>query len=216
MANIYNSSAVLKNSRARPDSQVEAEEATFSVYLPQGTTLGIGDVLAFGVLGENVALTQFSLDMPAIDTNATATLAGRLGYVTYAGPGATQAYTGAVAGPATGSDAGLIAAATVLQTNTTGAKNFARLDGEATAADSFAVTPFPVQPTQQLLILTISAVAATNNLANGAQTVSLVAKFQYAYPDSFVTGVTGAGASNLLGTKVVSPAVTYQYNNQAP
>lgn len=211
MANVYNSSSVLRNSRFRPDNQYEAEEASFSVYLPQNAVLGIGDVLAFGVLGESVDLMQFSLDMPAIDINATATLAGRLGYVTYAGPGATQAYTGAAAGPFTGSDAGLIAAATVLQVNTTGSKNFARVDGEATAADSFAVTPYVAQTTQNLLILTISAVAATNNLTNGPQTVTLYAKAQYAYPDQFVSGVTGAGPSNLLGTKQNSQAVVYQY-----
>lgn len=209
MANIYKSSAVLKNSRARPDSQYEAEEATFSITLPQGTVLGIGDSLAFGILGENLNVQQFSLDLPAIDTNATATLAGRLGTVTYAGPGNAQVYTGAT-------DAIFIPAATVLQTNTTGAKNFGRLDGETTAADSFAVTPYVIQPTQQLIVLNVSAVAATNNLVNGPQTINLYVKFQYGYPDQWVSGVTGVSPANLLGNAVVSQAVTYQYNNQAP
>jgi hypothetical protein len=209
MANQYKSSAVLKNSRARPDSQYEAEEATFSITLPSGTALAIGDTLAFGILGENVAVTQFSLEMPAIDTNATATLAGRLGTVTYAGAGNTQTWTGS-------QDAVFIAAATVLQTNTTGLKNFARLDGEGTAIDSFAVTPYIVQTDQRIIVLTVSAVAATNNLLNGAQTVNLLVKYQYAYPDTFVTGVTGVTPANLLGTKATSPAVIYTYNNQAP
>jgi hypothetical protein len=209
MANVYKSSAVLKNSRARPDSQYEAEEATFSITLPQGTVLGIGDTLVFGILGENLTAQQFSLDAPAIDTNATATLAGRFGIVQYAGPGNAQTYTGS-------NDAVFIAAATVLQNNTTGAKNFARLDGETSAGDTFAVTPYPVQTTQQLLVLNISAVAATNNLANGPQTVNLSIKYQYAYPDTFVSGVTGVTSTNLKGNPVSSQAVVYQYNNQAP
>lgn len=209
MANVYKSSAVLKNSRARPDSQYEAEEATFSITLPQGTVLGVGDTLAFGILGENLNVQQFSLDFPAIDTNATATLAGRFGIVQYAGAGNAQTWTGS-------NDAVFIAAATVLQTNTSGAKNFARLDGENTAADSFAVTPYPVQTSQQILVVTISAAAATNNLANGAQTVNLSVKYQYAYPDTYVSGVTGVSPTNLKGTPVSSQAVVYQYNNQAP
>jgi hypothetical protein len=204
MANQYKSSAVLKNSRARPDSQYEAEEATFSVSLPKNTVLGIGDTLAFCILGENIAVTQFSLQMPAIDTNATATLAGRLGTVTYAGAGATQTWTGS-------QDAVFIAAATVLQTNTTGLKNFARLDGEGTAIDSFAVTPYAVQTDQRIVVLTISAVAATNNLTVAGQTVNLLVKYQYAYPDTYVNGVTGVSSTNLLGTKSTDNAVVYLY-----
>lgn len=204
MANVYKSSAVLKNSRARPDSQYEAEEATFSISIPKNTVLGIGDTLAFGILGENLDVQQFSLDMPAIDTNAAATLAGRLGTVTYAGAGATQTWTGS-------QDAVFIAAATVLQTNTTGAKTFARLDGEGTAIDSFAVTPYVAQTDQRILVLNISAVAATNNLTVAGQTVTLYVKFQYAYPDTYVNGVTGVSSSNLLGTKSTDNAVVYLY-----
>lgn len=209
MANQYKSSAVLKNSRARPDSQYEAEEATFSVTLPTGTVLANGDTIAFGILGENVNVLQFTLDMPAIDTNGTATLAGKLGTVTYAGAGNTQTWTGS-------QDAIFLAAATALQVNTTGAKNFARLDGEATAADSFAVTPYVTQTDERIIVLNISAGAATNNLANGPQTINLSVKYQYAYPDQFVSGVTGVSSSNLLGNKVTSQAVVYTYNNQAP
>lgn len=204
MANQYKSSAFLKNSRARPDSQYEAEEATFSITLPKNTVLANGDTLAFGILGENVAVTQFSLDMPAIDTNAAATLAGRFGTVTYAGAGASQTWTGS-------QDAVFIAAATVLQNNTTGAKNFARVDGEATANDSFAVTPYVVQTDQRILVLNISAGAATNNLTTAAQTVNLLVKYQYAYPDTYVNGVTGVSSSNLLGTKTTDQAVVYLY-----
>jgi hypothetical protein len=209
MANVYKSSSVLKNSRARPDSQYEPEEATFSITLPKGTVLGVGDTLAFGILGENLIVTQFSLDMPAIDTNAAATLAGRLGTVDYAGAGNTQTWTGS-------QDAVFIAAATVLQTNTTGSKNFARLDGEGTAIDSFAVTPYVPRAAQAIVVATISAAAATNNLANGAQTINLSVKYQYAYPDQYVSGVTGVSSTNLLGTKTTDQAVVYQYNNQAP
>lgn len=204
MANQYKSKQVLDNVRFRPDSANEAEEIAMSIYLPAGTVLGIGDTLAFGILGENVDVQQFSLDMPVIDTNGTAALAGRFGTVTYAGAGNAQTWTGS-------QDAVFIAAATVLQTNTTGAKTFARLDGEGTAIDSFAVTPYVVQTDQRVLVVNISAIASTNNLATTAQTVTLYAKYQYAYPNTFVTGVTGVSPSNLLGTKTVSQAVTYQY-----
>jgi len=209
MATQYKASTFIKNERLRPVDQLSPSEATLSLTLPAGTVLGVGDTLAFGILGENVDVTQFSLDMPAIDTNAAATLAGRFGMVTYAGAGNAQTWTGA-------QDAVFIAAATVLQTNTTGAKTFARLDGEATAGDSFAVTPYVAQATQQVLVVTISAAAATNNLVNGPQTINLFVKYQYAYPDQYVTGVTGVTPSNLLGNKVLSPAAVYTYNNQAP
>lgn len=209
MATQYKSSSFIKNSRLRPVDQYSPEEATFSIYLPSGTTLANGDTLAFGILGENVIVTQFELIMPAIDTNASATLAGRLGTVTYAGAGASQTWTGS-------QDAVFIAAATVLQTNTTGAKNFARVDGEATANDSFAVTPYVARTDQRILVLNISAGAATNNLASNAGTVTLNVKYQYAYADTWQSGVTGVSSSALLGTAVTEQAITYQYNSNAP
>lgn len=204
MANQYKAKALLDNVRFRPDSANEPEEVTMSILLPAGTVLGVGDTLAFGIIGENVDVQQFSLDMPSIDTNGTATLAGRFGTVTYAGAGATQTWTGS-------QDAVFIAAATALSPAAGGAKTFARLDGEGTAIDSFAVTPYVVQTDLRILVLTISAAAATNNLASNAGTVTLSVKYQYAYPNQFVTGVTGVSSTALLGTKTTAQAVTYQY-----
>jgi len=206
MANQYKSSSFTKNSRLRPVDQYAPEQATMSVYLPKGTVLGIGDTLAFGIVGENVNILDYNLDMPAIDTNGTATLAGRFGTVTYAGAGASQTWTGS-------QDAIFIAAATVLQTNTTGSKNFAGQDGDNS---KFAVTPYVVQTDQRILVVTLSAVAATNNLTTAGQTVSLSVSYQYAYPDTYVSGVTGVSSSALLGTAVTDQAVVYTYNGNAP
>lgn len=206
MANQYKSKNVLDNVRFRPDSANEAEEASMSIYLPKGTVLGVNDSLVFGILGENVDVQQFSLDVPLIDNHASAaTLAGKFGTVTYAGAGNSQTWTGS-------QDAIFIAAATKFNGAGAGAAaTFARLDGEATANDSFAVTPYVVQTDQRLLVVTISAAAALNNLANGPQTITLYVKYQYAYPNQYVTGVTGVSPSNLLGTKTTDQAVTYQY-----
>jgi len=210
MANQYKSKQYNDNVRFRPDSANEAEEVSLTIQLPQGTVLANGDTLAFGILGENVIVQSYELDMGAIDTNAAATLAGRLGVVTYAGAGQTQTWTGS-------NDAIIIAAATVLQTNTTGYKSFSGLNSDVSTGGGFAVKPYGDATThapfstQQVLVLNISAGAATNNLANGAQNVTLYVKYQYAYPNQFVTSVTGVSPANLLGTKVTSPAVTYQY-----
>jgi len=210
------SSAVLKNSRARPDSQYEAEEATFSIVLPVGYSPASGDVFVFGILGENVQLQQISYDFPAyLDTSASPTLAMKSGYVTYAGAGNTQAYTGISAGPFSGSEISIVNTAVVVNGANGTNKNIARLDGENTALDSFT-TPYQAQASQQLLVASFTAGAATagtvgsGSLTFGA-TINCSAKFQYAYPDSFVSGVTGVSPSNLLGTKASSQAVTYQY-----
>lgn len=206
MANQYKSSSFIKNSRLRPVDQYAPEQATMTIYLPTGTVLGVGDTLAFGILGENVNVLDYALDLGKIDSNATATLAGRLGTVTYAGAGQTQTWTGS-------QDAVLIAAATVLQTNTTGAKNFAGQDGDNS---KFAVTPYVVQTDQRILVLNISAAAATNYLATAGTSVSLTVSYQYGYPDTYVTGVTGVSSSALLGTPVTEAAAVYTYNGNAP
>lgn len=190
----YKSSSYTKNAVYRPSSQTQPEEATFSITIPAGTALASGDVLKFGRLGENVRINTFQLEMDQFDSNGTAALAGKLGI--------------------TSSDACLIAAATVLQTNTTGKKNFARLDGEATANDSFAVTPFPVQTTVQDLILTLSANAGTA-YTTGDRTVTLKIKYQYAYPDTYVVGVSATNYP-FSGSKSTAVAATYDYNGNAP
>ena len=206
MANQYKSSSFTKNARLRPVDQDSANQATMSIYLPTGTLLGIGDTLAFGILGENINVLDYSLDFGKIDSNASAALAGRFGTVTYAGAGATQTWTGS-------QDAVFIAAATVLQTNTTGSKNFSGRDGDNS---KFAVTPYVVQTDQRILVVNISAAAGTNYLATAGTTVSLTVSYQYGYPDTYVTGVTGVSASALLGTPVTEQAAIYTYNNNAP
>lgn len=210
MANIYKASTVLRNVRFRPDSANEPQEVTSTVTLPAGTVLGVGDILAFAILGENVQLTQFTLDNPGIDTNATSTFQASFGGVNYAGAGQTQTWTGT----GIGASALLAAALAPWRSSGTqgGATTIARLDGENTAADSFATTPYVVQPAQQILFLTVTAAAATNGLSATVPTnLTAMFKYQYAYADQFVSGVTGVSPANLLGTKVVSPAVTYQY-----
>lgn len=194
MAINYKTKTYLENARARPDGQNDAEELTMTYTFKDGVNPVSGDKIYFGKIGENVRLLGFSLDLDKFDSNASAALAGKLG--------------------TTDSDACLIAAATVLQTNTTGAKNFARLDGEATAIDSFAVTPYVVQTTPQDLILTFSANAGTA-YTTGNRSISLTVRYQYAYPNQWVTGVS---ASNypFSGSKVSEEPVVETYNGNAP
>ena len=190
----YKSPAYRKNAVYRPTSQVDPEEATFTISFPAGTNPVNGDVLKFCRLGENVRICQFQLELDQFDSNATAALAGKLGI--------------------TGSDASLIAAATVLQTNTSGAKNFARVDGEATANDSFAVTPFPVSTSVTDVLLTISANAGTA-FTTGIRNITLKIKYQYAYPDTYVTGVSATNYP-FSGSKNTELSATYDYNGNAP
>lgn len=194
MAKSFKTRTYLANSRLRPAEQNEAAECTLTYTFKDGVGPANGDKIYFGKLGENVVITQFQLTLDKLDSNASAALAGRLG--------------------TTASDACLIAAATVLQTNTTGAKNFARVDGEATAIDSFAVTPYAPQSTVQDLILTFSANAGTAFLT-GNRNVSLRVKYQYAYPNTTLVGVS---ASNypFSGSKVEAEPIIEDYNGNAP
>lgn len=207
MANQYKSSAVLKNSRARPDSQYEAEEATFTVSLPAGynAASASGDTYAFCILGENVTINRYNIRFPVLDTNATAAFAGKLGIVAYAGAGASQTWTGT-------NDAALLASGTVVQTNTTGAKDLSSLDGDVATGGGFNTKPFPVQTSQQIVVFNVTANASTNGAsATATNDITLTIAYQYAYPDTFVSGVTGVSSSNLLGTKSTSQAVVYLY-----
>lgn len=194
MATDYKTKTYLDNARARPDGQNDAEELTMTYTFPNGVNPLSGDRILFGKIGENVVLTQFQLTLDQFDSNAAAALAGRLG--------------------TTASDACLIAAATVLQTNTTGKKNFSRIDGEATANDSFAVTPYVPQTAVQDLILTFSANAGTA-FTTGDRSISLRIKYQYAYPNRWVTGVSNT-TYPLAGSKVREAPVVDTYNGNAP
>lgn len=194
MANTYKSSVYLKNGRVRPSGQNNAEAITATVTIPAGTTLGVGDVLKFAILGENVRIKSFNLNCDAFDSNAAATLAGKLGI--------------------TASDACLLAATAKLSGNSSAKVNLARVDGEATANDSFAVTPFPVQTTTQEVILTIATAAATA-ITNVDRSITLEFTHQYAYPDVSLTGVSNSQYP-FAGAKVYSPATVDTYNGIAP
>ena len=196
----YKTKTYLDNARFRPDGQNDEEGATMTYSFPAGVNPVSGDVIYFGKLGENVYVKQFQLSLDQFDSNASAALAGRLGI--------------------TASDACFLAAATVLQTNTTGKKNFAGVDGEATAIDSFAVTPYPVQSTVQDLILTFSANAGTA-FTTGTRNITLRIQYQYAYTNQFLAGVsdprypfdTAAGANTTL---TYATPVVETYNGNAP
>lgn len=194
MANTYKSSAYRKNAVYRPTSQVGPEEAVFTITIPDGVGLASGDVLKFARLGENVHVMQFELSCDQFDSNATAALAGKLGV--------------------TSSDACLLASGTVIQTNTTGKKNLARVDGEATANDSFAVTPYPVQSTVQDLILTLTANPGTS-YTTGNRNITLRVKYQNAYQDGWVSGVSATNYP-FSGSKNTESAVVFDYNGNAP
>lgn len=194
MANTYKSSVYLKNGRVRPSGQNNAEAITATVTIPAGTTLGVGDVLKFAILGENVRIKSFDLNCDAFDSNAAATLAGSLGI--------------------TASTACLLATTAKLSGNSSAKVNLARVDGEATANDSFAVTPFPVQTTTQEVILTIATAAATA-ITNVDRSITLEFTYQYAYPDVSLTGVSNS-TYPFAGAKVYSPATVDTYNGIAP
>lgn len=196
MAITIPSSTYLKNAVYRPTSQTEAEQVTVTVTVPAGVTVGVGDILKFCRLGDSVRVNQFQLVPDVFDSNATAACAGKLGI--------------------TASDACLLATGTVVNTNAGVAKVFAKFDGEATAIDSFAVTPFPVQTSIQELIFTFTAAATTAVLTDRKMTLTF--DFQYAYPDTYISGLTGItnAAPSGLGTYATSNALNYTYNNQAP
>jgi len=195
MATTYKTNVYLENANARPDSQNECEELTATILFPDGAQPVSGDVIKLCKIGENVEITAYELVLDKFDSNGTAALAGKLGI--------------------TASDACLIAASTVLQTNTTGAKTFAAVGGDVATSGGFAVKPFPVQTTAQDVLLTFSASAGTA-YTTGDRKITVRIKYQYAYPDQYVTGVTGVSSTNLLGTKSTSQAVVYTYNGNAP
>lgn len=194
MATNYKTKTYNDNGRLRPVGQGNREATTMTYTFKNGVNPTNGDKIFFGKIGENVRITAFQLKLDQLDSNAAAALAGRLGI--------------------TASDACLIAAATVLQVNTTGAKNFARLDGEATAIDSFAVTPFPVQTTVQDLILTFSANAGTA-FTTGDRNITLEVVYQYDYPNRWVSGVSATNYP-FSGSKVSEEPVVETYNGNAP
>lgn len=194
MANTYKSSVYLMNGRARPDGQNDAEALTASITIPAGTTLGVGDILKFAIIGENVRIKSFNLNCDAFDSNAAATLAGSLGI--------------------TASNACLLASTTKLAGNSSAKVSLARVAGEATANDSFAVTPFPVQTTTQEVILTIATAAATA-ITNVDRTITLEFFYQYAYPDVTLVGVSDPKYP-FAGNKVTGTPIVVTYNGNAP
>jgi hypothetical protein len=194
MATTYKSKVYRDNAVFRPTDQNGAEEITATVSIPDGKNLGVGDVLKFFRLGSDVRIMQFELEVDKFDTNANVTLAGKLGI--------------------TASDACLIAAATEVQTNTTGSMNLARVDGEATAIDSFAVTPFPAQTSTQDVYFTVGVAAATA-YSTGTRNFTLRAKIQNVYADTVVVGVSATNYP-LSGSKSTEVAAQYDYNGNAP
>lgn len=191
----YNSLVYNQNANYRPDEQNGAEELTVTVSIPDGTALASGDIIKFCKIGENVEITSFELNMDEFDHNASAALTGKLGI--------------------TASDACLLAASTALQTNTTGAKTVSAVGGDKASSGGFAVNPFPVQTSAQTVLLTLDHSAGTAH-TTGTRNVTLRIKYQYAYPGTYVTGVTGVSSSNLLGTKTTDVAVVDTYNGNAP
>jgi hypothetical protein len=190
----FKASAFNKNAPLRPEDQYGEYGATMTISIPAGTALANNDILDFGKIGENVVVTHYELDFDKFDSNATAALKAKLGI--------------------TASDACLLAS-TIVQTNTTGAKNLSGSGGSQATSGDFAVNPFPTQTTVQSLLATITQNAGTN-YTTGTRNVTLRVKYQYAYADQFVSGVTSVSSTNLAGTKVLSDAVTYDYNGNAP
>lgn len=192
MANTYNSDVYIKGGRERPNGQDNGNKITATITIPAGVALGVGDILNFCRLGENVRITQFALEAGVFDTNAAATLAVDLGITAV-------------------SDC--LLDGVVIQTNTSGAKTLARVGGEATAIDAFADEPFPVQTTVQSVFATVTAAAAT--AATGSmRNISLRAEYDYIFPNTWVTGVSDP-TYPFAGSKTTAVEVVDNYNGNA-
>lgn len=186
----YKSAAFNKGGRVRPESATNAEETTVSYTYPNGTAVVSGDIIKMANLGENVRVLSIELDVDG--SLATSGLTTSVGYT-----GAATAFVNASSAIGNG-------AASIL----------ARIDGEATANDSFATTPYSVGTSVRELIVTFGG-TIVSAVSNTDRVITLRVKHQYAYPDNYVSGVSSPSYP-LSGSKSTSNAIVLDYNGNAP
>lgn len=203
---IYQSEGYRKNSRLRPDSQVEGAEATFTITVPAGTGVADNDLFYFCKVGENVDIVSVDVTCDPLDSAGTAAVAGALGCVV-----STTAKTITAVEAVTGYNS--IFTATVLNGNAGVAKNIQRFAGGGTG-DIFNINPFPINTAVTDLVLSLSA-SPTTPITAGDKNITVRVKYQYAYPGRLITGV-----SNVLypfsGSITYGQPMQYDYNGNAP
>lgn len=189
----YKSTFFQQSARLRPSNAHQPEEATMSIVIPSGTALASGDILKFGNLGENVRVLEVEWDVSS--SLATSGLEMKVG---------------------TSEDDDCFYAS-----STTGAGNGAAtirklVNGEEadTSADNFAETPFVVQTSVVDLRITIGG-TIVSAVSNTDRTITLRVRYQYAYPDTYVSGVSNS-TYPVSGSKSTSNAITLDYNGSAP
>lgn len=183
----YKSKAFNQKTTWRPNSQIEPEEVTFTVTIPDGKGLAASDILQFGYVGENIRVLSVELDC-----------------------------SGSLAASGLTVDVG---------DNTTGdcfldgvsfgngaASVLVRTDGATadTSANNFADTPYVIRTAKSYLVATIAS-AVTGATTSGIRTINLRVRGQYAYPESYVSGVSDV-TYPLAGAKVTSLAQRFDYN----
>lgn len=207
MANIYESDVYRKNARLRPDSQVGASEATFSIVVPALATLADGDLFYFSKIGENVDIMSAELLMPAFDSSSTPDLAGSLGSVI-----STTAKTATAVEGVTGYNS-ILAGNTILTGASSTDLTITKHAGGGTAG-TFNLNPYPVNTAVTDLVMVITA-GAESAITAGDKVITLRVKYQYKYPGTLITGVSDPRYP-FAGSITYGTPVQYDYNDNAP
>lgn len=187
----YKAHSYLKGTTLRPGSQVDAEEATLTLSIPDGKAVVAADIWQFGYIGEDVRVLSVEIDNSAslaasgitinlgTDAAATAFLSG----ASFGNGGVTvlEAIDGATAG---------------------------------SSANNFAVTPYVVQTSRKILQAVVGGTIGTPT-TSGTRSINLRVRFQYAYPETYVSGVSNV-TYPLAGTKSTLDAIRFDYNGAAP
>lgn len=185
----YNSGVYLRGTRLRPGDQCECAETTISYTYPIGTAVVSGDIIKFAHIGENVQILEVE-----IDNNTSLAASG----VT------VDVGTSAVADCFIDGNSFGNAGATAISVT----------DGEATTADHFAdghVLPSTTVVDLQATLAGSIGTAVTDT----ARTITIRVKYQYAYPEQYISGVSDA-TYPFAGNITYAPAEVETYNDNAP
>jgi hypothetical protein len=189
----YNSGVYLNGTRLRPGDQCECAETTISYTFPEGVAVASGDVVKFARIGENVKILSVELNWPAFGASLATGL-------DVGGDGTTLAVDAFIDGAATST---AIATAGVV----------AKIAG-LESADTFADGNVPASAVVEDLQMTVAG-AVTTAITNTDRTFTLRVKYQYAYPDQYITGVSDE-TYPFAGEIEYAPAEVETYNGNAP
>ncbi len=181
----------LGNARLRPSGQNDCEECTLSYTYPVGKAAVNGDVIKFAKLGENVQVLAVEVDVD-----------GSLGASGVTLDVGTDSVTDCfIDGLSFGN--GAATARTVVDGLTAN-----------TAADAFA--DGHVLPSTSVRDLqAVFNGAITSAVTNTARTITCRVKYQYAYPNTTLIGVSATNYP-FSGSKVTGEPIVDDYNGNAP